>query len=84
MRTAALPNFRKLWGRINGDLEKGMYTMKIHNNFNVRNYDTEKHFVLITSNAIGGKNYFLGTMAIVVGNLAFIGMSVLFYLNRKK
>jgi len=31
MRTAGLPNFRKLYGRIDKDLEKGEYVMKIDN-----------------------------------------------------
>lgn len=31
MRTSGLPNFRKLWGRIEKTLEKGNYTMKIKN-----------------------------------------------------
>jgi hypothetical protein len=32
MRTAALPSFRKLWGRIvDNDLEVGMYELKIAN-----------------------------------------------------
>lgn len=35
MRTSALPNFRKLWGRIDG-LEKGKYLLKVKNNFEVR------------------------------------------------
>lgn len=31
MRTAALPYFRKLWGRINDGLKKGEYTIMIAN-----------------------------------------------------
>ncbi len=31
MRTAALSNFRKLWGRINETLEEGDYTVSIKN-----------------------------------------------------
>ena len=31
MRTAALPKFRKLWGRIETDLEPGRYFYKIKN-----------------------------------------------------
>lgn len=29
MRTAGLPNFRKLWGKIENDLNKGEYTIEI-------------------------------------------------------
>jgi len=39
MRTAGLPSFRKLWGKINQTLEVGNYQMLIDNrNFN--NYNT--------------------------------------------
>jgi len=31
MRIATLPNFRKLWGRINNDLPAGNYTLLINN-----------------------------------------------------
>jgi hypothetical protein len=31
MRTAALPTFRKLWGRIEGDLKPGKYFYSIDN-----------------------------------------------------
>lgn len=35
MRTAGLPNFRKLWGRIPDGLEVGKYQIKIENNYKV-------------------------------------------------
>jgi len=35
MRTAGLPNFRKLWGKIEGGLEPGKYQIKIDNNYKV-------------------------------------------------
>ena len=34
MRTAALPYFRKLWGRIEEDLPAGEYTILIDNSIN--------------------------------------------------
>ena len=34
MRPAGLPNFRKLWGRINGDLNVGNYSISINNSKN--------------------------------------------------
>lgn len=36
MRTAGLPTFRKLWGRIEQDLQPGTYSVSISNNFEVR------------------------------------------------
>ena len=31
MRISTLPNFRKLWARINHDLEPGTYTLTVNN-----------------------------------------------------
>jgi LEM3 (ligand-effect modulator 3) family / CDC50 family len=60
MRTAGLPNFRKLWGKIERALEPGTYYVSI------------KSFVLSTTNALGGKNYFLAICYIVVGALCIV------------
>jgi hypothetical protein len=35
MRTAGLPNFRKLWGRIEDGLEPGSYWLEIDNQYQV-------------------------------------------------
>ena len=59
MRTAGMPSFRKLWGRIRSDIEVGNYTITIANSYDVSAYDGKKTFVLSTTNAFGGKNYFL-------------------------
>lgn len=82
MRPAGLPNFRKLWGRINEDLEPGDYTLKIKNNFDVKSFDGEKYFVLSTVNAFGGKNSFLGISYICVGGICLI-MALLFFFGYK-
>lgn len=29
MRVAALPSFRKIWGRINNDIDEGIYTLSV-------------------------------------------------------
>jgi hypothetical protein len=72
MRTAGLPNFRKLWGKIEGDLVKGVYTIQIKNNYIVSAYDGSKSFVMSTTNALGGKNYFLAICYLVVGSLCIV------------
>lgn len=59
MRTAGMPNFRKLWGRITDGVPAGTYTLNIVNNYNVDAYDAKKTFIISTTNAFGGKNYFL-------------------------
>jgi hypothetical protein len=40
MRTAGLPTFRKLYGRIEQNLEEGSsYTVEVDNNFEVRPFE---------------------------------------------
>jgi hypothetical protein len=82
MRPAGLPNFRKLWGRIQEDLEPGTYTLKINNNYDVAAFEGEKYFVLSTVNAFGGKNSFLGISYICVGGICLI-MALLFFFGYK-
>jgi len=72
MRTAGLPNFRKLWGKIKDGLEPGDYKVKINNQFEVAPFQGRKYFVLSTTNALGGKNYFLAVCYIVVGTLCML------------
>jgi len=72
MRTAGLPNFRKLWGRIDGDLEVGKYKLKIQNNFDVASFSGKKMFVISTTNFLGGKNYFLAYCYMTVGVLCLL------------
>lgn len=54
MRTAGLPNFRKLYGKIQSDLPAGDYYLEIINNFDVSSFEGSKHFVLSTTNVLGG------------------------------
>jgi len=72
MRTAGLPNFRKLWGRIDQNLSPGSYYLKIENNYEVRPFQGSKSFVISTTNALGGKNYFLAVCYITVGTLCML------------
>jgi hypothetical protein len=72
MRTAGLPNFRKLWGKIDAGLTAGTYQLSISNTYDVQSFEGKKTFVLSTTNALGGKNYFLAICYIVVGALCLI------------
>jgi len=80
MRVAALPSFRKLWGRIDSKLVAGT-TLRVYveNNFPVKPYHGRKSLVLSTCSIIGGRNDFLGYGYIIVGGfcLAF-GSAFLF------
>jgi hypothetical protein len=82
MRTAGLPNFRKLYGRFEQDLLPGKYEMVI---YNVASYEGKKSFVLSTTNALGGKNYFLAICYIVVGALCIVFALIFFiaYMRKK-
>jgi len=72
MRTAGLPNFRKLWGKIETDLQPGEYVIDITNNYDVAPFKGKKSFVISTTNALGGKNYFLAICYITVGTLCML------------
>ena len=72
MRTAGLPNFRKLWGKINEPLLPGNYELLIMNNYEVKPFQGKKSFVISTTNALGGKNYFLAICYITVGTLCML------------
>jgi hypothetical protein len=72
MRLAALPTFRKLWGKIETDLDEGEYNLTITNNYDVDEWDGEKHIVLTTGSAFGGKNIFLGTLFLVASGICFL------------
>jgi hypothetical protein len=39
MRTAGLPSFRKLWGKITTDLKAGKYSLQIGNNYDVSSFE---------------------------------------------
>lgn len=77
MRTAGLPNFRKLYGRINQDLNIGdQLQFRIFQNFDVSEFDGSKSIVISTVGEFGGKNPFLGIAYIVVGALCLFFGSV--------
>lgn len=73
MRTAGLPQFRKLYGRIAEGLEADtQYWVRIQNTYDVSGFNGTKTFVLSTTNALGGQNYFLAISYMVVGALCLV------------
>ncbi|CAH9141866.1 unnamed protein product [Cuscuta epithymum] len=80
MRTAALPSFRKLYGRVEEDLHAGdVIVVKLLNNYNTYSFGGRKKLVLSTSNWLGGHNNFLGVAYIYVGS-TFIFIAFVFIL----
>ncbi|KAI4312361.1 hypothetical protein MLD38_037178 [Melastoma candidum] len=84
MRTAALPTFRKLYGRIEEDLHPGdLIEIDLVNNYNTYSFGGKKKLVLSTTSWLGGKNDFLGAAYIFVG-CSSIFMALVFLLLHLK
>ncbi|KAF2070911.1 hypothetical protein CYY_007777 [Polysphondylium violaceum] len=81
MRTAGLPDFKKLYRIIEQDLQ-GTYTVDIQNNYNVSSFSGKKYIVLSTTSWIGGKNPFLGYAYIIVGIICFV-QGIVFLVKHK-
>ena len=74
MRPAGLPDFRKLWGKIEDrDLKKGeKLSITIENNYDVDKFSGDKSIILSTSNVFGGDNTFLGICFVIVGGISLL------------
>jgi hypothetical protein len=82
MRTAGLPTFRKLYGKIDKDLKKNdILSFQIICKFEVDSFDGGKSIVISTIGQFGGKNSFLGVAYIVVGSVSLL-LALLFSLKQ--
>ncbi|KAH7856826.1 hypothetical protein Vadar_005923 [Vaccinium darrowii] len=80
MRTAVLPSFRKLYGKIEEDLDANQkITVVIQNNYNTYSFGGDKKLVLSTTTWIGGKNDYIGLAFLTVGGLSF-SLAIIFNL----
>ena len=84
MRTAALPNFRKLYGKIHDDLNEGdIIAVNLMNNYNTYLFGGKKKLVLTTENWLGGANVFLGVAYIFVGAFYLVASLIITLLQMK-
>jgi len=82
MRTAGLPNFRKLYGKIDTDIAAGdTLVFNLTLNFEVSSFGGSKTLVVATISDFGAKNYALGMSYIAIGSVS-LGIGVLFAAKR--
>lgn len=73
MRTAALPDFRKLYGKISGDFKKGdKLNFLVTANYEVSSFDGSKALIITNLGEFGSKNPNLGIAYMVVGIIALV------------
>ena len=84
MRTAGLPDFRKLWGVMDDGLTKGTYELRVYNRFDTTPFNGTKSFVLATATVFGGKNDLLGNSFLFLGIFSIIfGILSVFMVKRR-
>ena len=76
MSTETFSTFRKLWGRINIDLEPGNYYLIVHDNYDTGRYDSKKSIIIGIANVFGVNNMF-GYFFIAIAIYLFLVVLIL-------
>jgi hypothetical protein len=79
MKAAPLPWFRKLYRKIDQDLEPGTYKLEYENNWRVSDFDGTKSVILSNTSWVGSKNLMLAVCYIVVAGISLL-LAILFLL----
>jgi len=87
MRPSPLPNFRKLWGRIEKPIKaNSILKVEVENNYNVTKLfstpDAKKYLIISTVNSFGGKNTILSIGCLILGGICII-LGVIFFIGFK-
>ena len=87
MRPSPLPNFRKLWGRIEQQIDaNSILTVTVDNNYDVTKLfskpDAKKYLIITTVNSFGGKNIILSIACLILGGICII-LGVIFFIGFK-
>ena len=72
VRIAGVNDFRKLYRKLDGDLQAGTYALEVVESYDVASFGGEKHLVLATVGWVGGRNYVLGGLFISFGGASLI------------
>lgn len=82
MRSAGLPNFRKLYGKIDSDFKEGdEIIFRVDLNYEVNSFDGKKFLVVTNMSNIGTKNRSLGNAFFLSGILA-LALGCMFSVKR--
>lgn len=82
MRTASLPDFRKLFRVFKNGLKKGNYEIDVIDQYDVSGFNGKKAIVFATVSWAGGKNPFLAVAYIVVGAVVIVAAAVFFVIHK--
>lgn len=82
MRASAYRNWKKLYRRVEENIEAGTYFVNVTSRFPVESFDGEKFFFISETTWFGGPNEILGLSYIVVGGVTLV-LAILFLVRSR-